>query len=239
MNALEIKDLRLKTGLTQEEAGALINRDRVSIAQIESGRTKSDGRIAKELIAALNEYLTNGSNTTIATSSNNQKNSGIKSNAKFSEIGVAEFRYLPIAAQAGYIRGIIDTVHTSELQTIPLMINVPNPDNYLAIQVADDSMKQPHDDFKGAAEGDLLLCKQLPLETNLTLHKNKLFVIALGITDKYPEGGLLFKKLQSHDRKENVAHFISTTDGYPTYDIDMKDIKQLWYVKFITPIHSY
>lgn len=138
--------------------------------------------------------------------------------------GFMEVDYLPIHAQAGYLNNLAQHEET-ELPTM-LVPKEFEKGKYLVIEVYGDSMDDGTK--RSVCEGDKLLVKELDRSMwSAGLYISKyLFVIS------HPDG-VVVKRIIRHSVGEGIITVHSFNPMYKDYDIDLRDVHQLFYVKKI------
>lgn len=127
---------------------------------------------------------------------------------------------VPIYAQAGYMQGYADPEYIGNLPLAGFSYEGTMRD----FEIKGDSM-EPH-----ILEGDIVRAKFL--EPNHwqqnQLHLGDLFIVV------HNDDGVVLKQVVAHDVKRGLLTLHSFNTYYKDYDVEAKDIKQIWYYKNFT-----
>jgi phage repressor protein C with HTH and peptisase S24 domain len=152
------------------------------------------------------------------------------------KIDQTEFRYLdeerymiicPLVSQyayAGYVSGYADPEYIEELPRHSIIVNELRLGSYRSFEVKGDSMDNG---LKGCyAAGDVVTAKLLQKKywgSPLHLHRYKRFVI---ISDE----GIVIKEVVKHDVEKGILTLHSLNEMYDDYEVNLKDVQQIFYV---------
>lgn len=137
--------------------------------------------------------------------------------------GFMEVPYIPAIGFAGYLSGLQDAEYEENLDTMLVPIEYEKG-NYKVIELAGDSMYDGTP--RSMIEGDRYLCKEL--EKSLWQYKlhyrDYVFVIV-------SSEGIVFKEVIDHNVEKGILTLHSWNNLYKDYDINMKFIFQIYYIK--------
>lgn len=136
-------------------------------------------------------------------------------------------------AYAGYLAGFADHEYL-DAQPTYVAARRHNGGHYVAFEVRGDSMDDGTK--RSICEGDILLGRELRKDLwQFRLHVPKVFVI-IHRTD-----GIICKEIIAHDLESGVitCHSWNPDPEYQDFDIDMRDVLQLFYVKEISRDNKY
>lgn len=165
--------------------------------------------------------------------SDNHQNIDTKTNVRVKQIVKQYYLTVPLKAQAGYAIGVYEPIKQTETFMRELPIDLPNPETYLSVDIADSSMETPTAHFKGISDGDTLICKEVPPSSLEYSPKNKIYVIAIKPSVDFEHGAFLVKMFDGY--KDGIAHFNSTSKDYPNFKVRIDDIQKLYIGKHILP----
>lgn len=136
-------------------------------------------------------------------------------------------------AYAGYLAGFADHEYL-DAQPTYVAARRHNGGHYVAFEVRGDSMDDGTK--RSICEGDILLGRELRKDLwQFRLHVPKVFVI-IHRTD-----GIICKEIIAHDLESGVitCHSWNPDPEYQDFEIDMRDVLQLFYVKEISRDNKY
>ena len=161
----------------------------------------------------------------------------LKNKSNADEIELAEDTIIcPLVSQyayAGYMRGFSDPIFMHELPTYTARMK-HSKGNYIAVEVRGDSMND--NTAKAILNGDVILCRELIHDYWKTkLYIPKVFVIV------HKHEGITIKEVIKHDVEKGIitCHSWNNMPEYEDFDLDMRDIYQMFYIKEITRTMSY
>ncbi|MGH2666009.1 S24 family peptidase [Flavobacterium sp.] len=132
-----------------------------------------------------------------------------------------EAKYLPVAAQAGYLSSL-EGVNGIDLQTI-LVPKEFEKGNFTVVEITGTSMDDGTN--RSICDGDKLLVKEWESNSKLP-YLQYLFVIV-------SREGLVCKQIIKEDSQNRILSCRSFNSAYRDYDISMDDVLQLFIVKKI------
>ena len=137
---------------------------------------------------------------------------------------IMEVHLVPHQAQAGYAQEFLENNYVNDLPSL-YVTKEYDKGNYLAFEIKGDSMDYGKNAIR---EYDKVLAKELPqMYWDAKLHYNKyIFIIVL-------DTGVICKQITSHDINSGVITCHSFNPFYEDFQINIKEIKQLFYVKKI------
>lgn len=136
-------------------------------------------------------------------------------------------------AYAGYLAGFADHDYL-EAQPSFVAARRHNGGHYIAFEVRGDSMDDGTK--RSICEGDILLGRELRKDLwQFRLHIPKVFVIV------HRSDGIICKEIIAHDVESGiiVCHSWNPDPEYQDFEIDMRDVLQLFYVKEISRDNKY
>ncbi len=151
---------------------------------------------------------------------------GQSSNSKeydLEDIDAVQIKVVSYRVQAGYLTNFENLDFREELEAITIpRFGFGRGKDLLAFEVVGDSM------LPRIEQGDFVICRKFPLESNLSFYINKKFVINTG-------NELLVKRLKSFDATNNKAVFSSDNPMYDDIPINFanNDVAELWKVERI------
>ena len=147
-----------------------------------------------------------------------------------------DFTTAPLISQyayAGYLSGFADHEYL-DAQPTYVAARHHNGGHYVAFEVRGDSMDDGTK--RSICEGDILLGRELRKDLwQFRLHVPKVFVI-IHRTD-----GIICKEIVAHDVEKGIitCHSWNPDPEYQDFELNMKDILQLFYVKEISRDNKY
>lgn len=131
-------------------------------------------------------------------------------------------------AYGGYMRGFADPVYIKDQPTYTARVK-HNGGKYVAFEVKGDSMDDRS--YRSICEGDLVLGRELQKEYwTSRLHIPKVFIIV------HKEEGVVIKEIVEHDVETGriLCHSWNPLPEYEDFELNLKDVFQLFYIKEIT-----
>lgn len=137
---------------------------------------------------------------------------------------VMEVHLVPHQVQAGYAQEYLEENFVNELPTL-YVTKENDKGNYLAFEIKGDSMDYGKNAIR---EYDKVLAKELPqMYWADKLHYNKyIFIIVL-------DSGLICKQITEHNPANGVITCHSFNPFYEDFQINIKEVRQLFYIKKI------
>ena len=127
--------------------------------------------------------------------------------------------HVPIPAQAGYISEMADPSFYGELPTFSLPDYRYSAGTHRSFDVDGDSMEPVLED------GDKVICSFL--EPNHWAGSIKDMSVYVLVT----RGDIVVKRVQNHIVQRGALTLISDNEFYNPYEVDINDIKEVWYVR--------
>lgn len=149
-----------------------------------------------------------------------------KYNATATELDIVPVRIVEVKAQAGYMRGYADPEYMDTLPVIYVNRDADHKGKFMAFTVSGDSM----DDGtrRALCHGDIVLGKELQLHHwQNKLHFNQYLFIVVH------EEGVMFKQIAAHNPETGDFTCHSFNPQYDDFTLNIKDVKQLFYIKKI------
>lgn len=127
-------------------------------------------------------------------------------------------------AYAGYRRGFADEEYIDSLPTVAFTVSGYHKGNYVAFEVAGDSMYDGSVD--SLLQGDILLCREVAHHHwRDKLHIRKWYFVIV-----HKQDGVLVKQITEHDTDLGYITIHSLNRDYPDERIHLDDIAQLFNV---------
>lgn len=206
MNNLDVKSIREKLNLTQEELAQKIGVSRNTIINYEKG-----GVIPESKRKLLNSLL---------KSESEPKQEAIL-------IENPNIIMVPLVGQyayAGYLCGHTDVEYMEALPKIPIVADHQLKGDYLNFEVRGDSMEDGTQD--SIVEGDILVCRIIrPEYWTSKLHINKWDFVIVHKTE-----GILIKRITEHNPETGDITIHSLNPFYKDAVLNLTDISQIFNV---------
>ncbi|MCR9288122.1 MAG: peptidase S24 [Bacteroidetes bacterium] len=127
--------------------------------------------------------------------------------------------HVPVPAQAGYAGEVTDPTFIQDLPTFTLPDYKYKVGTHRAFDVAGDSMEPT------LFEGDKVICSYLePTLWENSLKDNYVYVIVT-------RGDVVVKRVQNRLKAEKYVELRSDNDFYEPYNVNIGDIREIWYVR--------
>lgn len=219
-----LKLLRKKNGLTQEQMAQQIGIKRSLLGAYEEGR--ADPRISNLLKFAeifgltvdqlIGKELTEGSGPLI--DANNLKKG--KSNLQILSITVDKndrenIELVPQRAAAGYLNGFADPEYIEELPKFQLPV-LPKNATYRAFEISGDSMLP-------LRSGTIVIGQFMEHSTDVKNGKTYIFVTK--------DEGIVYKRVFKYTDNPELFCFASDNRQYSAYDVKKDEIVEIWDAK--------
>jgi hypothetical protein len=201
-----------------------------SFSQIINGKVKTPKNFInklKNIEPRLNiNWLETGTGSMLLDSSTD---TDTKSNAKpimISELNVTIAPLIGQYAQAGYLCGFADKEYLDK-QPMYVATQKYSGGNYVAFEIRGDSMD--NDRRNAICNGDVVLGRELYQHYwTAKLHIPKVFIIV------HQTEGILLKEIIDHDVERGIItchSYNPDKERYPDFELHLKDIQQLFYMK--------
>jgi len=217
-----MRHIRKSLNLNQEDFSASLGLQQGSYSGIERGRVKS---LSKSVLRLLEinyninpDWVLNEENEMLLKKEENS----IKK--PFSEF-VTTAPLIGQYAHAGYLSGYAD-VEYIEQQPVYIATKKFSNGNYVAFEIRGDSMEdgQRHAIYNA----DVVLGRELVRDYwKCKIHHPKTFVIV------HRTKGIICKEIIDHDVEHGIITCHSFNPEYSDFELDLKDIVQLFYIKEI------
>lgn len=228
MNALELKELREKAGLTQEEMAHELHLSAKTISNWETKRG-----IPKNKENWIRNFLVNYSRPTISNLSNVKASDTSEiltnKNGNVFELQNGKFRMfvkqVPVKAFGSYLSDYQDPDFFDSLEEVEFTVSHLGRGNYISFEVKGDSMNGGKiDDTKDGAD---LLCRELGRQH----WKDGFRDSPLGWVIVHKDT-VVFKDIKSVDM-ETGDMVLSSRSGlpqHPDFTVNLNDVRQIWKV---------
>ena len=219
MNGLQLKQKRIKYGLSQIDLAKLLECSPRSMINYENSES-----LPAKVVAAIERVFASlpmpdeNLRRTKELSLKNQL-SPVPSTATTMEVPLVN-QY----AYAGYLDSYQNTNYMNELPKIPFFVDHFGKGNYMAFEVRGDSMDDGSSD--SILNGDILLCRELGRQHwQSRLHITKYDFVIVHKTD-----GIIIKRITAHNVDTGDVTIHSLNTAYPDYQINLDDVNQLFNV---------
>lgn len=127
--------------------------------------------------------------------------------------------HVPVPAHAGYASELTDPTFIQDLPTFSLPDYKYKVGTHRSFDVAGDSMEPT------LFEGDKVICSYLePTLWETSIKDNYVYVIVT-------RGDVLVKRLTNKIKAEKTLRLISDNGYYEPFDINIGDVREIWYVR--------
>ncbi|MBI9069664.1 MAG: helix-turn-helix domain-containing protein [Salinivirgaceae bacterium] len=225
-----IKFLRKKNGLTQEDLAKKIGVNRAMIGSYEEKRAQPKISVLQGLSTFFKVSIDDLINTDLANYSNESpyENRNTGQNLRVLTAAIDEdnnelISLVPAKASAGYTAGYADVDYIEKLPGFNLPFNeISRSKSYRVFQIKGDSMEP-------IKSGSYIICEYL-LNWN-DIDEGKPYVVLT----KYD--GIIYKRLFKHSQTELLLK--SDNPEYEPYNLNMNDVLEVWkalgYISFSLP----
>jgi transcriptional regulator with XRE-family HTH domain len=211
-----LRYLRKQKGLTQEEFANLLNIKRSLIGAYEEERAEPRLEIIEQVAQmfelTLDELLLND----MATTSNSNNYLEQRRKLKMAVSHVAEVRFVPLKAAAGYLTGYADPDFIDELNTFTLPMLAPG--NYRAFEIIGDSMLP-------TPSGSVVVGEKVSGMEDI---KNNQAYIVVSKQD-----GIVYKRVVKNTRTKAKLTLVSDNPLYEPYEISSGDVVEIWKAQWV------
>ena len=227
MDDLDIKQLRKKLKMTQEQFGGLIGVSRNTIINYEKGEV-----IPAPKIVMINNIVKNFEEEHKAEdkfeNSNGNSFLQLPNGQYLMTMPLAEFD-----VQAGFLDYYTDLDALTEMSQHAIIVDKPAKGRYIAFRVKGDSMD--NDSNNSIPPNSIVSTRELlrHLWQNSKLHlKNFEFWVIYTTQSRYP----LLKQIIDHDVEKGIIKCHSLNEGpeYQDFELNIEDIQALFYVVSVT-----
>lgn len=179
-----------------------------------------------ESLEISSEWWDTGKGEIFTENSTQVREDYVKSNAAATELDVVPVRIVEVKAQAGYMRGYSDPEYMETLPVIYVQRDAEHKGKFMAFTVSGDSMDDGS--RRSLCHGDIVLGKELQQHHwKNKLHFNQYLFIVVH------EDGVMFKQITAHNPETGDFTCHSFNSQYDDFILNMKDVKQLFYIKKI------
>lgn len=127
--------------------------------------------------------------------------------------------HVPVPAQAGYAGELSDPTFIQDLPTFSLPDYKYKVGTHRSFDVSGDSMEPT------LFEGDKVICSYLePTLWEASIKDNYVYVIVT-------RGDVVVKRVFNHLKEKKSLELKSDNDYYSSYDVNLGDIREIWYVR--------
>lgn len=211
-----IKYLRKKSGLTQEQFANEIGIKRSSVGAYEEGRAEPQLQTLNKMSDVLGVTVDDLINRDL-TKEDAGNTRREKQKLKILSITVdnedrENIELVPQKAAAGYLNGFSDPEYIAELPKFKLP-NLPSNATYRAFEIAGDSMLP-------LASGTIIIGKYV--ESIRDVKNGKTHVL---VTQKE---GIVYKRVFNYLDEQGKLYLVSDNKNYSSYEIDPIDVEEIW-----------
>jgi hypothetical protein len=169
-------------------------------------------RILKKLVEKMSinwDWWSSGKGEIFREKHTSVRESSLRTEATPKSQEVVSVRVVEAKAQAGYLRGYADPEYMETLPTIPVSM--------------DDNTK------RSICHGDVVLGRELYRQhwQSKLQFKRVLFIIV------HPSEGIVFKEITAHNVETGEITCHSWNSEYEDFTLNLRDVKQLFYIKKI------
>jgi transcriptional regulator with XRE-family HTH domain len=220
-----IKYLRKKSGMTQEQMADQIGIKRSLLGAYEEGR--ADPRLnnlfnISQLFSVSVDVLISKDVSRLDPSEWNSATSISSSNGSGKVLAITvdknekeNIELVPMKASAGYLNGYADPEYLEELPKFQLPI-LPQNGTYRAFEISGDSMLP-------MPSGTIVIGKYL--ERPEEVKNGKTYVIVSG------KEGVVYKRVFNYIHENGKLFLVSDNKSYQAYDIHVSDLLEIWEAK--------
>ena len=224
------RDLAEKLGYTESSLSQILNGKVKLSERFQKKLSIMDDRINAEWISIEKGDMIIANHSVVNENSDtNSHTYKPKSNARprvIDELNVTIAPLISQYAQAGYLTGYADPEYL-EKQPLYVAAQKYSGGNYVAFEIRGDSMD--NDRRNAICNGDVVLGRELHRDYwKCKLHVPKIFIIV------HKEDGIILKEVVDHDIESGfiTCHsFNPDKTRYPDFQLHLKDIQQLFYLK--------
>ena len=127
--------------------------------------------------------------------------------------------HVPIPAQAGYISEVKDPTFYNELPTFSLPDYRFTAGTHRSFDVDGDSM------YPSLEDGDKIICSFIePAHWISSLKDQSVYVVVT-------RGDIVVKRVVNQVKSNGTLLLISDNEDYAPYEVDLNDVKEIWYVR--------
>jgi transcriptional regulator with XRE-family HTH domain len=211
-----IKHLRKKSGLTQEQFANEIGIKRSSVGAYEEGRAEPQiqtlSKMAEVLSVTVDELINEDLTTEKAKSTKSSKEKLKILSITVDENDRENIELVPQKAAAGYLNGFSDPEYIAELPKFKLP-NLPSNATYRAFELSGDSMLP-------LVPGTIIIGKYV--ESIRDVKNGKTYVL---ITQKE---GIVYKRVFNYLDEQGKLYLVSDNKSYSAYQVDPIDVEEIW-----------
>jgi len=220
MSDIDVKKIRERLGLTQEEFADLIGVSRNTIANYEKG-----GKIPASKRAILSKYV--GGLTNIVP----EETSEVIANRSGNVFELKDGRYrifvkkVPVKAYGSYLSDFQDPDFYDELEEISFNVDHLGRGNYIAFEVQGESMNGGG--INDAPEGAELLCRELGRQHWKDGFRDSQYGWVIVHKDT-----VLYKDIKYFNKETGdiVCSSRNKLPQYPDFTINLNEVRQIWKV---------
>lgn len=210
-----LRHLRKLRGWTQEEFANKLKIKRSLVGAYEEERAEPRLEVVKEICQifklSLEDFLLKDLTATKGGGSYIEKRRQLKMVAE-----VAEVRFVPVKAAAGYLAGYADPEFVDELNTFTLPMLAPG--QYRAFEIVGDSMLP-------TPSGSVIVGEKVE---DLEDVKNSNTYVVLSRNE-----GVVYKRIMKNNRVKNKITLISDNPQYEPYNVSSEDVLEVWKAVYI------
>lgn len=219
LKGLDLKILREKNNLTQEELGRKLGKSMRTVITWE----KSD-ELSKSQVNQINAVFNSKSEITSQLNESTAKYKTEAISVDFTEMNVMMVPLVSKFAYAGYLDNLGDDEYIGDMPTVAFANDVQNKGDYLAFEVKGDSMDNGLSN--AILEGDILLARNIRHD----FWRSKLHIRKWNFIIVHKERGILIKRITEHNTETNELTLHSLNDYYEDIKIHLKDVQAIYNV---------
>lgn len=237
MDGKELKELRMKSGLTQKQLAEASGVALGTIGRLES----SEGVIKKvSVLQSLQKILKKDENSEVRNIESKKSNAKLlyshsdieiqqEDGERFIDIGHGQYLMItPLIdeyAYAGYLSGYKDPEYIDELPKHYITVNKQHRGNYLSFSVSGDSMDDGTK--QSIPDGSVATGREIKRElwtSRFHIHKFQDYIIV-------SNEGIIAKRIIKHDIENGIitCHSLNPDkETYPDFDLHLDEVKQIF-----------
>lgn len=206
MNGKNLRELREKFDLTQEELAKMLHSSRKTVNSYENGSNIPEAKIA--LLNSIFEKLENEAK--IPEGELKPKTYG----------GSIKVRLVTNKAKAGWSDGFYADEYLKDMPFLMIEADENYKGNYMAFEIDGDSMEPDY------IEGNIVICREVQrhLWQSKLHYKDWDFVIA------HSKKGIFLKEIVNHDVEKGIITCHSINPRYEDFDLDLREVAYLYNV---------
>ena len=210
------KYLRKLRGWTQQQLALKLKIKRSLVGAYEEGRAEPRLDVLEKVCSIFRLTLDELLLTDLGASKSGSKYFEKRRAMKLAGPPVAEIRFVPVKAAAGYLAGYADPEFVDELNTFTLPMLAPG--SYRAFEIIGDSMLP-------TPSGSVIVGEKI--DNIDDIKANNTYVVVS------KNEGIVYKSVIKNTRSKNKVTLVSDNPQYEPYSLSTEDILELWKAQMI------